>query len=152
VATCVVSCTALVTAGAGAADVATMGTTITSGTVIAAKTLSLGARALNWGKGLVGKGNITVYRSMSQAELDGIVQTKSFDEGYNMSGKWFADDLSGAEQWANMPGNERIISITIPRSVFNAAEYRPKLNNIGPAHYFEVDNLNASYINITVVK
>ncbi len=80
IATYIYSCAAFIAAG----DVATMGTTITSGTVIAGKALGLGARTWNWAKSLVGKGDETVslYRTMSEADwgkLDGIGAARYID-------------------------------------------------------------------------
>jgi RHS repeat-associated protein len=152
VATCVYSCAALIAAG----DVATMGTAITSGTVVAAKSVSLGARAWNATKNLVGKGenSTTLYRSVSESELSGINANKIFDAGNNMDGKWMATTFDDAVAWGKKMdgGNTRIISINLPSSSLSSFYHVSKLDGIGPAYYAEIDALNSAFIKVTVVK
>ncbi|MDF9852111.1 MULTISPECIES: hypothetical protein [unclassified Paenibacillus] len=121
-------------------DVATMGTTISTGTVIAAQAVNTGSKM------------VTLFRSMSDAELAGIAKKKAFDAGFNMEGKWFATTLQDAMEWANMPGNSRIVSVTVNKNMLNGAYYSSNLDNIGPAYYFELEALNAGFGKVTVVK
>lgn len=51
-----------------------------------------------------------------------------------------------------MPGNSRIISVSVNESMLNGAYYSSKLDNIGPAYYFELEALNAGFGKVTVVK
>lgn len=123
------------------ADVATMGTTLSTGTVIAAQAINTSSKV------------VTLYRSMNESELVGIAKTNAFDDGFNMSGKWFATNFEDASKWgAVMGGNPRIVSMTIPKSMLESAYYSKKLDNIGPAYYFELDLLNSGFGKVTVVK
>ncbi|AIQ17133.1 hypothetical protein H70357_11025 [Paenibacillus sp. FSL H7-0357] len=117
-----------------------MGTTFSTGTVIAAQAVNAGSKMVN------------LFRSMSDAELAAIAKSKVFDAGFNMEGKWFATTLNDAKEWANMPGNSRIISVSVNESMLNGAYYSSKLDNIGPAYYFELEALNAGFGKVTVVK
>jgi RHS repeat-associated protein len=153
IATCVYSCGALVAAG----DVATMGTTIGTGTVVAAKSVSMGARAWNTVKGLFGKGEgtTTLYRSVSEAELGGINSSKAFDSGYNMDGKFMATTFDDAVAWGQKMdgGNTRIISIELPTSSLSKMHFdNSRLDGIGNAYYAETEFLNSVFINVRVVK
>ncbi|MCD1260538.1 hypothetical protein B5M42_017185 [Paenibacillus athensensis] len=91
---------------------------------------------------------------VNTALLSSLAKTKAFDGGYNMSGKWIADNLSDAETWLTLPqmkGKTRIISVALP-NVVNEAYYSTKLDGVGPAHYFESDVLSSSHITVKVVK
>ncbi|MEC0333153.1 hypothetical protein P4H42_26640 [Paenibacillus macerans] len=90
---------------------------------------------------------------MSDAELTGIAQSKVFDAGFNMEGKWFATSLNDAKKWgAAMVGNNRIVSVTVPQKMLNRAFYSSKLDNIGPAYYFDLDVLNSGFGKVMVEK
>lgn len=51
-----------------------------------------------------------------------------------------------------MPGNSRIVSVTVNESILNGAFYKPMLDGIGPAYYFEIEALNAGFGKVTLVK
>ncbi|MNC33604.1 hypothetical protein D3C76_665940 [compost metagenome] len=49
---------------------------------------------------------------------------------------------SRTKKWANMPGNSRIVFVTVNENMLNEAYYSSRLDNIGPAYYFELEALN----------
>ncbi|WP_146189937.1 RHS repeat-associated core domain-containing protein [Paenibacillus elgii] len=156
-ATCIYSCGALIAARAGAADIAGMGTTIATGTVVAARTASLGTRAWNTVKGWFSKGEetTTLYRSVSEAELISINTNKAFESGIIWTGDGWLLHMTMQVAWGQKMdgGNTRIISIELPTSSLSKLHFdNSRLDGVGNAYYAETDSLNSIFIKVTVVK
>jgi hypothetical protein len=57
----------------------------------------------------------TLYRSVSKAEFQDLLQSGNFRKGPNsLDGKWFAESAEHAAQWGEIlegPGNYRVIEV-----------------------------------------
>lgn len=133
-----------------ASDVVTVGVPtygIATGTVVAGRTVGFFA-------GLFGPKTTKLYRSVSEAELQSIQSLGRFSEGPNsLSAKWFATTFDDAIKHSNdLPGNTRIVEVTVPKSSLSNAEFRSNLDLKGPAYAYDIDFLNSTFITVKVVK
>lgn len=91
--------------------------------------------------------SVFLYRAMSQAEHDDLIQSGTFREepqSRSLSGKWFAESPEHAEQWGNrfyQNSNFRIVEVMFPSSIADAFFRVPMLDGIGSARYAEIDQL-----------
>jgi len=83
---------------------------------------------------------------MSEAEYASLMSSGQWTSAGTMEGKWFATTYDDAVRWANEMSHGgdtyRIVQVTVPDSIANAAHLDPRLDGIGPAAYFENDVLN----------
>ncbi len=87
-----------------------------------------------------------LYRAVSEAELQDLVQQGKFRQvPDSLEGKWFAESPSDAAKWGDIlqgPGNYRIIEIEVSPEMAEQFFRVDKLDNIGPARYGDLDQLN----------
>jgi hypothetical protein len=89
---------------------------------------------------------VRLYRAVSQAEYDDIMQSRVFREvARSVSGKYFATKAEHAAEWGRrLYGSEgfRVIAVDFPKSVVEAFDtYWKKLDGIGPAYYARLEQL-----------
>ncbi|HYV49507.1 MAG TPA: hypothetical protein VFA20_31830 [Myxococcaceae bacterium] len=91
-----------------------------------------------------------LYRAVSEAELNQILETGRFQPGPNsLGGKWFAESAEDAAKWGTLlsgPGKFRVIEVELPKPVADKLIRRPRLDSIGPARYGEPDQLEGAVI------
>ena len=104
---------------------------------------------LNWTDPL---GLKVLYRSMSLDEYSDLIKTGKWSTNGQMEGKWFAESLDDAVTWGNKMGHGgesfRIVQVTVSDRVFTRMYSNPHLDDIGPARYAQVSDLN-EYSTIT---
>jgi hypothetical protein len=87
----------------------------------------------------------TVYRAVSNAEYQSILDTRQFTQGPNsLEGKWFSDSLEGAQLHGDAlhgPGNYQIIQADVPNDAPSLFQ-QPNLDGRGPARYLDLQDLN----------
>jgi RHS repeat-associated protein len=86
-----------------------------------------------------------LYRAVSEAEFNELMETGVFQAGRNsLGGKFFAESLENASMWGEAfygAGKFRLIQATVPTSVANTFLRWASLDNIGPARYAELEQL-----------
>jgi hypothetical protein len=91
------------------------------------------------------QGHSRVYRAVSEAEYQDILQTGRLRQGPNsLEGKWFADSVEGAGLHGDAlqgPGKYRIIEVDVPDNAPSLFR-QPNLDGRGPARYLHLDDLN----------
>jgi hypothetical protein len=92
----------------------------------------------------------TLYRAVGEAEALSVRATGRFLAGPNsLGGKWFAETLEHAKQWGDLlngKGASRILEVKLPKSVADQLMRMERLDNIGPARYGELDELEQAVI------
>jgi len=87
----------------------------------------------------------TFYRAVSEAEFQDLSQSGKLRKGSNsLEGKWFAETADDAAKWGEAlqgPGNYWIIELEVPAEMAEQLFRVDKLDNIGPACYCELDQL-----------
>jgi hypothetical protein len=87
----------------------------------------------------------TVYRAVSNAEYQSILDTGQFTQGPNsLEGKWFSDSLEGAQLHGDAlhgPGNYQIIQADVPNDAPSLFQ-QPNLDGRGPARYLDLQDLS----------
>ena len=87
------------------------------------------------------EGTVTLYRAVSQAELDDIARSGGFRPSlHSMQGKWFAESADDAAAWGRAfyrygGGAFYIVQASVPRAVADRMFRHPRLDGIGPARY-----------------
>lgn len=99
-----------------------------------------GLLAVGGGLRLVGESTITLYRSVSAAEL-GSLGRSGFSVGGGAEGKYFAESLKDAEAWGAKLGNPHVLQVNVPTSVANQMYRWERLDGIGPARFGTMDQL-----------
>jgi len=94
----------------------------------------------------VPEGHTRVYRAVSEAEYQDILNTGRLRQGPNsLEGKWFADTVEGVRLHGDAlegAGNYRIIEVDIPNNAPSLST-RTNLDGRGPARYLHNDDLPA---------
>jgi hypothetical protein len=93
-----------------------------------------------------GKGSVTLYRSVSALELSTL--GKGFSLGGGAEGKYFAESLNDALKWSSALGNPHIVEVTVSKSIADQMYRFNKLDNIGPARFATMDQLNGAAIKV----
>lgn len=93
-----------------------------------------------------GETTVQLFRAVSQAEYDDIMQSGALREAANsVSGKYFATKAEHAAEWGRrMYGGDgfRVIAVDFPKRVVEAFDtYWRKLDGIGPAYYARMEQL-----------
>jgi hypothetical protein len=93
-----------------------------------------------------GETSVRLFRAVSQAEYDDIMQSGALREAANsVSGKYFATKAEHAAEWGRrMHGGDgfRVIAVDFPKQVVEAFDtYWRKLDGIGPAYYARMEQL-----------
>ncbi len=92
----------------------------------------------------------TLFRAVTQGELNQVQRTGTFEAGPNsLGGKWFAETLEHARQWGdamNGKGASTILEVQLPRSQADRLMRMERLDGIGPARYGELDQLRNATI------
>jgi RHS repeat-associated protein len=104
-----------------------------------------------------GNGVIHLYRSVSEAELNDIMDNHIFQPapaGNSMDAKWFWQTLEGAKGWAKtLPDMNNVMDVTLPKDILDfSSSSSENLDNLGPAVSFldeGLDMLNRLIISIT---
>ena len=103
-----------------------------------------------------GSGTTKLYRAMSQAEYDSVIQNQKFvPYDLAMEDKWFATTQENATKWGNIfypDGNYRILEVEVDTNSLNKMYYVDYLDNIGPAYCSPLDILEESIRSIKEVK
>ncbi|MFT4284255.1 MAG: RHS repeat-associated core domain-containing protein [Protaetiibacter sp.] len=97
----------------------------------------------------------TLYRSVSQAELDDLLSTGAFRAGANsLEGKWFAESASSAVRWGGLLNSDgAVIATRVPKGYADSLLRIDSLDGIGAARYADdLDLLNKLLKGIGVVK
>ncbi|MCL6539382.1 MAG: hypothetical protein K6T87_02120 [Roseiflexus sp.] len=89
---------------------------------------------------------VRLYRAVSQAEYDDIMQTGIFREApQSVSGKYFATQAEHATEWGRrLYGDKgfRVIAVEFPKHAVEAFDtHWKKLDGIGPAYYARMEQL-----------
>lgn len=95
----------------------------------------------------------TLYRAVSQAEYDDIIESGMLRAGPNSfeSGKWFAESPQHATAWGNAlegPGNFRVIQVQFRSSVADQFFSLDSLDGIGPARFGTFDQIGNPTISL----
>jgi RHS repeat-associated protein len=97
-----------------------------------------------------GGGSTTLFRAVSEAEYQQLMQTGRFAAGPNsLGGKFFAESAADAARWGDAlqgAGNYRIISAELPTSAADQLMRWTRLDGIGPARYGELEQLTGAII------
>jgi hypothetical protein len=97
-----------------------------------------------------GGGTTTLYRAVSEAEFQQVMQTGKFAQGPNsLGGKFFAESAADAARWGDRlqgAGNYRIISVELSTSTADKLMRWERLDGIGAARYGELDQLTHAII------
>ncbi|MDE2143161.1 MAG: hypothetical protein KGJ84_12200 [Elusimicrobia bacterium] len=98
----------------------------------------------------------SLYRAMSPAEYDELMQTRMFKNSINsLEGKFFAESAEHATEWGEkLNGNDhfRVVRILVPKNLADSMMHWGRLDGIGPARYADLDLLNHANPTITTVK
>jgi RHS repeat-associated protein len=96
------------------------------------------------------RGTTTLYRAVSEAEALSVSATGNFSVGPNsLGGKWFAETLEHARQWGDLlngKGASRILEVKLPKSGADQLMRIERLDNVGPARYGELGQLEQAII------
>jgi RHS repeat-associated protein len=95
--------------------------------------------------------SVSLYRAVSQAEFDQLMETGVFHAGSNsLGGKWFATTAANAAKWGEaMYRGEafRIVEARVPRNVFEQMMHMTgRFDGIGPAVYAELEQLTGALV------
>jgi RHS repeat-associated protein len=95
----------------------------------------------------VASGTTRLYRAVSEAEAAQIASTGVFQAGPNsLGGKWFAETIEHAREWGERLGNPVILRVDLPTARANQLMRVERLDNIGPARYGELNQLEGAVI------
>jgi len=95
----------------------------------------------------VASGTTRLYRAVSEAEAAQIARTGVFEAGPNsLGGKWFAETIEHAREWGQRLGNPVILRVDLPTARANQLIRVERLDNIGPARYGELNQLEGAVI------
>jgi len=99
---------------------------------------------------LAEEGTTTLYRAVSNAEFEQIMETGTFEAGANsLGGKWFAETAEHANQWGEIlegKGAFKVVDAKIPTVQADKFMRLERLDGIGPARYAELDQLKNAVI------
>lgn len=94
-------------------------------------------------------GTTTLYRAVSHAEFNQLMQTGKFSSGQNgLNAKFFAESYQDAVKWGNIlngQGHYKVIKVEVPNNVANDTNKFirwERLDGIGPARAAECSDLN----------
>lgn len=91
--------------------------------------------------------NISLYRAVSKAELDDIMDKHIFRPkpgSGSMDAKWFWEQASSAKGFSRIfPSLNNYVKITIPKNIIELGYRVHNLDNLGPAVSFIDDSLDA---------
>lgn len=97
-----------------------------------------------------GGGTTTLFRAVSEAEYQQLMQTGRFAARPNsLGGKFFAESAADAARWGDVlrgAGNYRIISAELPTSAADQLMRWVRLDGIGPARFGELEQLTEAII------
>ncbi|MDC7789639.1 DUF637 domain-containing protein [Rhodoplanes sp. TEM] len=98
---------------------------------------------------IFGGGETTaLYRAVSSAEYEQIMNTGTFQAGPNsLGGKFFAETPGAAAKWGevlNGAGNFKVIEVELPSGAASSFMRFERLDGIGPARYGTLDILNSA--------
>ncbi|HEV7746081.1 MAG TPA: RHS repeat-associated core domain-containing protein [Pyrinomonadaceae bacterium] len=101
--------------------------------------------------GAAGQETTTLYRAVSEAEFEQLMETGTFQPGPNsLGGKWFAESAEHAEQWGRAmyegTGGFRVIDMKIPAVQAARLMRIESLDGIGPARYAELEQLTNAVV------
>lgn len=95
-------------------------------------------------------GTVTLYRAVSEEELQQLMRTGKFEAvPSSLEGKFFAESAEDAAQWGErLEGarHYRIVEVELPSSVANSIVRWEKLDGIGPARYGALHQLQNAVV------
>jgi hypothetical protein len=97
---------------------------------------------------------VTLFRAVSREEAAQAVAEGLFKAGENsLGGKFFAETAEDAAKWGDLLqglGNYEVLRVDLPKSAADGLMRWQKLDNIGPAHYGELPQINMTGLRITL--
>ncbi|OTQ26682.1 hypothetical protein B6D03_13545 [Gilliamella apicola] len=95
-------------------------------------------------------GLILLYRGMNLAEYDELMKTgKWTSPPSTLEGKWFAESYKDAVTWGEKMGHGgdfRVVQVSVPDNIADAAYKNPRLDGIGKARFIDNVVLNKAKI------
>jgi RHS repeat-associated protein len=97
----------------------------------------------------------TLFRAVSEKELADIrVNAGSLrDVPQSAEGKYFATTYEAAMEWGNRPSSDsfKVLSVEVPENLLREAYYWPILDDIGPAYFITMEQLENYVVRVLEV-
>jgi hypothetical protein len=96
---------------------------------------------------------VTLFRAVSPEEARQVLADGAFQVAENsLSGKFFAETAEDAARWGELlygPEQHAVLHVELPKDVADTLMRWERLDNIGPARYGELDEINVPGLRVT---